>query len=139
MAVNTRYDPNKPTTIISPNKNCVVEVEDIRQQANTPKQLRQPPQPANKARTATTPNYTHAMQILAPNLCEGQRTISSPSTRRSQKTILDTVGLRVHKVQHSHKPEVPGAHSLDLCGDDNWTMLQFVHQGKDRPESPDTN
>eukprot|EP00971_Amphidinium_carterae_P349881 6491279-Amphidinium_carterae.2 len=45
MAVNARYDPNKPTTIISPNKKCVGEVDDISQQAKVPKQLRQPPQP----------------------------------------------------------------------------------------------
>eukprot|EP00971_Amphidinium_carterae_P000881 17174-Amphidinium_carterae.2 len=31
MAVNTKYSPNKPTTIISPNKSCVGEVEDISQ------------------------------------------------------------------------------------------------------------
>eukprot|EP00971_Amphidinium_carterae_P151915 3010782-Amphidinium_carterae.3 len=42
MAVNTRYDPNKPTTII------VAEVDDISQQANIPKQLRQRPQPTKQ-------------------------------------------------------------------------------------------
>eukprot|EP00971_Amphidinium_carterae_P041272 810416-Amphidinium_carterae.1 len=42
MAVNTRYDPNKPTTVI------VGEVEDSNQQANIPKQLRQPPQPTKQ-------------------------------------------------------------------------------------------
>eukprot|EP00971_Amphidinium_carterae_P291486 5786554-Amphidinium_carterae.1 len=42
MAVSTRYDPSKPTTVI------VGEVEDISQQANPPKQLRQPPQPTKQ-------------------------------------------------------------------------------------------
>eukprot|EP00971_Amphidinium_carterae_P103248 2043633-Amphidinium_carterae.1 len=42
MAVNTRYDTNKPTIII------VGEVENISQQANIPKQLRQPPQPTKQ-------------------------------------------------------------------------------------------
>eukprot|EP00971_Amphidinium_carterae_P312913 6218539-Amphidinium_carterae.3 len=42
MAVNTRYDPNKPTTII------VGGVDDISQQANISKQLRQPPQPTKQ-------------------------------------------------------------------------------------------
>eukprot|EP00971_Amphidinium_carterae_P004897 98003-Amphidinium_carterae.2 len=39
MAVISRYDPNKPTTIIGGG------VDDISQQANIPKQLCQPPQP----------------------------------------------------------------------------------------------
>eukprot|EP00971_Amphidinium_carterae_P020005 394285-Amphidinium_carterae.1 len=32
------------------------------------------------------------------NLCESQRTIRSSSTRCSQVTILDTIGLCLHKV-----------------------------------------
>eukprot|EP00971_Amphidinium_carterae_P288602 5730621-Amphidinium_carterae.2 len=35
---------------------------------------------------------------MVSNLCEGQRTIRSPSTRSSQGTIPDTVGLCVHEI-----------------------------------------
>eukprot|EP00971_Amphidinium_carterae_P348431 6490484-Amphidinium_carterae.2 len=47
-AINTKCDPNKPTTIVSPYKSCVGEVDDISQQANISKQLRQPPQPTKQ-------------------------------------------------------------------------------------------
>eukprot|EP00971_Amphidinium_carterae_P214101 4248914-Amphidinium_carterae.3 len=40
--INSRYNPSKPTTLI------VGEVEDINQQANINKQLRQPPQPTKQ-------------------------------------------------------------------------------------------
>eukprot|EP00971_Amphidinium_carterae_P292775 5812538-Amphidinium_carterae.1 len=40
--INSRFNPSKPTTLI------VGEVEDISQQANIPKQLRQPPQPTKQ-------------------------------------------------------------------------------------------
>eukprot|EP00971_Amphidinium_carterae_P322367 6407076-Amphidinium_carterae.3 len=60
IAANTRYDTNKPTTIVSSNERSIGEVEDINQQANIPKHLRQPPQPVTcKARTGATSHYTH--------------------------------------------------------------------------------
>eukprot|EP00971_Amphidinium_carterae_P132987 2633531-Amphidinium_carterae.1 len=40
--INTRYNPSLPTTLI------VGDIEDISQQANNPKQLRQPPQPSKQ-------------------------------------------------------------------------------------------
>eukprot|EP00971_Amphidinium_carterae_P004103 81391-Amphidinium_carterae.1 len=41
-SISSRYNPSKPTTLI------VGEVEDISQQTNIPKQLRQPPQPTKQ-------------------------------------------------------------------------------------------
>eukprot|EP00971_Amphidinium_carterae_P298969 5939562-Amphidinium_carterae.1 len=114
MAVNTRYDPNKPTTVI------VGEVEDISQQANIPKQLRQPPQPTKQEQEQH--RITHAIQVLAPNLCESQRTIRSPSANSSQGTHLDTVRLCLHEAFNTYSQEVAGTHNLDMCGDNNRTL-----------------
>eukprot|EP00971_Amphidinium_carterae_P083478 1652354-Amphidinium_carterae.1 len=59
---------------------------------------------------------------MVPNLREGQRTTSTPSTRRSQRTLSDTVGLRLRKVKHSDREEMAGAYSLDLHRDNDRAM-----------------
>eukprot|EP00971_Amphidinium_carterae_P078924 1561677-Amphidinium_carterae.1 len=46
-----------------------------------------------KEGTGGTQAHTYALQVMLPNLREGQRTTSTPSTRRSHRTISDTVGL----------------------------------------------
>eukprot|EP00971_Amphidinium_carterae_P170817 3385306-Amphidinium_carterae.2 len=103
MAVSTRYDPNKPTTIITPNKKCVGEVDDIANRQTIPKQLCQPPQPTKQEQ-------------------EQHQITHMPCKEQSLIQLDYAASLCVHKVQHSHKQEVAGARNLDLCGNYNWTM-----------------
>eukprot|EP00971_Amphidinium_carterae_P126002 2496322-Amphidinium_carterae.1 len=59
---------------------------------------------------------------MVHNLCQSTRSSNTPSTRRSQGTICDTVGLCLHKVQSADNKEVAGSHSLDVCGDIDWAL-----------------
>eukprot|EP00971_Amphidinium_carterae_P220842 4384597-Amphidinium_carterae.1 len=55
-------------------------------------------------------------------MCQSKGTPNTSSTRRSQGTICDTVGLCVHKVQSANSEEMAGSHNFDLCGDNNRTL-----------------
>eukprot|EP00971_Amphidinium_carterae_P105893 2097340-Amphidinium_carterae.1 len=69
---------------------------------------------------------------MVSNLCEGQRTASTPSTG-SQRTISDTVGLCLHKIEHSDSKEMAGSYSLDLHRDNDRTLHgnSYIPQGSD--------
>eukprot|EP00971_Amphidinium_carterae_P287269 5702502-Amphidinium_carterae.1 len=51
-----------------------------------------------QTRTRFTSHDTHAIQILVSNMLQGQRTTRTSSTRRTQRTICDTVGLCLHSL-----------------------------------------
>eukprot|EP00971_Amphidinium_carterae_P349466 6491032-Amphidinium_carterae.2 len=109
-------NPSLSTTVL------IGEVEDISQQACIPRQLRQPPQPTKKEQDEHRSTHTSTLQVVVSNMREGQRTTSTSSTRRSQRTIGDTARLRLRKVQFAHSKEVASSHNLDLRRDNDRTL-----------------
>eukprot|EP00971_Amphidinium_carterae_P061101 1209062-Amphidinium_carterae.1 len=73
-SVNSRYNPSKPTTFDRGRSRG--DQSTLTQQANIPKQRRQPPQPTKREQEQnriTHMPYT-GIQIMVPNLCLSQRT-----------------------------------------------------------------
>eukprot|EP00971_Amphidinium_carterae_P030810 606106-Amphidinium_carterae.1 len=116
--VQTRYSPTASTSLIG-------DMEEPNQQANAPRQLRQPPQP--KKQEQGTASDTFAIQILVPNVCQNLRATDTSPQRNTQRTINPTLGLCLHQSNGTNTQEVAGKHNLDKCGDNNRTLPCHTH------------
>eukprot|EP00971_Amphidinium_carterae_P292517 5807061-Amphidinium_carterae.1 len=67
---------------------------------------------------------------MVSNMRPSKGTPNTSSTRSSQRTIGDTVGLCLHKVQSADREEMASSHNLDVCGDIDRTS----HSNSDNKE-----
>eukprot|EP00971_Amphidinium_carterae_P237425 4713208-Amphidinium_carterae.1 len=122
MAVNTRYDPNKPTTII------VGEVDDISQQANNPKQPPQSTKQEQEQHRITHMPYRSWCPICVK--AKGQYVHHRRGALKEQSLIQLDYAYTRSSIPTNKKWQVHTIlwRQLQVC------VWQFRHQGKDQQD-----